>query len=88
MFLLTLKLSILAKISMILGLDRFGFVSFANKEDATKAIDNLDGIKLKGRRIRVKKAERNRKLRIGERIRRDVHFVKLEEFVSLENRWN
>jgi len=52
---------------MILELDRFGFVSFANKEDAAKAIDNLDGIKLKGRRIRVKKAERNRKLRIGER---------------------
>lgn len=34
----------------------YGFVTFENEEQATKAIDNLDNTEFDGRRIGVKKA--------------------------------
>lgn len=38
----------------------FGFAEFEKKEDAQLAIDSLDGFELKGRRLRVNKAKKQR----------------------------
>lgn len=38
----------------------FGFAEFEKKEDAQVAIDSLDGFELKGRRLRVNKAKKQR----------------------------
>ena len=38
----------------------FGFAEFENVEDAKKAIESLDGHEIKGRKLRVNKARRQR----------------------------
>ena len=35
----------------------FGFVTFAEKDSASNAVDNLDGLEVDGRSIRVRMAE-------------------------------
>ena len=43
----------------------FAFVTFKTPEEADNAIEGLEGTEFEGKTTRVKRAIRNRKLRIG-----------------------